>query len=187
MNKNEFMRRLYEGLHVLPQEEINSAMSYYEEYFDDAGPEHELDVIDELEAPEVIVAQLIAASPNGGQGQRVSKKTEAKGCLTALKWGLRLVGRVLLFFVEIFLFYLCLAGICAIGAGIVGAVMGMMIGFGQKDIPTTLLLAGIGLLGIGGGTIMTLLTLCGLRAVWKKMTFRREKSVEQKEEQNEED
>ncbi len=45
MNRNEYMAALRRALSGLPEEERASALRYYEEYFDDAGPENEQKVI----------------------------------------------------------------------------------------------------------------------------------------------
>ena len=48
MNRAEYLAALRRALSVLPEEERASALSYYEEYFDDAGPENEAKAIEEL-------------------------------------------------------------------------------------------------------------------------------------------
>ena len=45
MTRNEFIAELRGRLAVLPPEERENALQYYEEYFDDAGPENEQAVI----------------------------------------------------------------------------------------------------------------------------------------------
>lgn len=60
MNRTEYMAALRRALSVLPEEERASALRYYEEYFDDAGPENEAKVIADLGAPEQVAAQILA-------------------------------------------------------------------------------------------------------------------------------
>ena len=60
MNRNEYMAALRRALAGLPEEERASALRYYEEYFDDAGPENEHKAIDGLGAPEQVAAQILA-------------------------------------------------------------------------------------------------------------------------------
>lgn len=60
MNRNEYMAALRRALAGLPEEERASALRYYEEYFDDAGPENERKAIDGLGAPEQVAAQILA-------------------------------------------------------------------------------------------------------------------------------
>lgn len=59
MNRLQFMTELRGRLSQLPPEELNSALLYYAEYFDDAGPENEQKVIQELGTPEQVAAQII--------------------------------------------------------------------------------------------------------------------------------
>ena len=40
MNRADYMAALRRALSVLPEEERANALRYYEEYFDDAGPEN---------------------------------------------------------------------------------------------------------------------------------------------------
>lgn len=60
MNRNEYMAALRRALSVLPEEERASALRYYEEYFDDAGPENEQKVISDLGAPDKVAEQILA-------------------------------------------------------------------------------------------------------------------------------
>jgi len=59
MNRHEFVAQLKTKLRSLPAEEIANAAAYYEEYFDDAGPENEESVIAELGSPSGIASKII--------------------------------------------------------------------------------------------------------------------------------
>lgn len=59
MNREEFMKRLADLLAGLPYEERREALDYYENYFEDAGAEHEMDVIDELISPEHVAVEIL--------------------------------------------------------------------------------------------------------------------------------
>lgn len=58
MNKEEFLKRLDELLQDIDAVEREEALNYYQDYFEDAGVEHEQEIIHELESPEK-VAQTI--------------------------------------------------------------------------------------------------------------------------------
>lgn len=58
MNRIEFMDQLDKLLSELPESERSEAMQYYNDYFDDAGSEHEQEILQELGTPER-VAQII--------------------------------------------------------------------------------------------------------------------------------
>ncbi|MBQ8198301.1 MAG: DUF1700 domain-containing protein [Lachnospiraceae bacterium] len=58
MNKNEFLRQLENLLSDLPEEERREAMEYYVEYFDEAGPEKEAEVLRELGSPSEVAHNI---------------------------------------------------------------------------------------------------------------------------------
>lgn len=60
MNRQDFMNRLASELARLPEEEIQAAMEYYNEYFDEAGPENEQQAIRDLGSPSKIATQIKA-------------------------------------------------------------------------------------------------------------------------------
>jgi len=58
MNRNAFLKELRRELDVLPFEERENAVTYYEEYFDEAGPAQEQETIAGLGTPAEIAAEL---------------------------------------------------------------------------------------------------------------------------------
>lgn len=62
MNRDEYIKQLRIRLSSLDQEEINSAISFYEEYFDEAGIENEQKVMEEMGTPTKLAAQIKAES-----------------------------------------------------------------------------------------------------------------------------
>lgn len=59
MNKSEFLGELRHKLKRLPAAETEEALLYYEEYFHDAGPENEKNVLKELNSPSAVAAKII--------------------------------------------------------------------------------------------------------------------------------
>ena len=59
MNKNEFLAQLKNKLRVLPADEAENALAYYNEYFDEAGPENEQSVIAGLGSPAETASKII--------------------------------------------------------------------------------------------------------------------------------
>ena len=51
MNRTEYLKQLDKYLKRLPAEDYQNAMEYFTEYFDEAGPEGEEQVIRELGTP----------------------------------------------------------------------------------------------------------------------------------------
>ena len=58
MDRREFMDRLAYLLSDLSEEDRREAILYYEDYFDDAGPDREGEVIQELGSPERVAAMV---------------------------------------------------------------------------------------------------------------------------------
>lgn len=58
MNKNDFLSQLEKLLSDLPEEERREAMEYYVEYFDEAGPEREHDVLKEFGSPQEVADRI---------------------------------------------------------------------------------------------------------------------------------
>lgn len=59
MNRDEYIRRLEGRLRRLPKEEHDKAISYFMEYFDEAGAENEKQAIKDLGTPEMAADQII--------------------------------------------------------------------------------------------------------------------------------
>lgn len=60
MNRKEFLERLEVLLAVIPEEERQEALHFYQDYFEDAGEENEDQVIHELGSPEKVAALIKA-------------------------------------------------------------------------------------------------------------------------------
>ena len=58
MSRKEYMEQLDMLLRDIPHTERQEALKYYEDYFEDAGEEHEADVIEELGSPEELAKKL---------------------------------------------------------------------------------------------------------------------------------
>ncbi|MBQ7360106.1 MAG: DUF1700 domain-containing protein [Lachnospiraceae bacterium] len=71
MNREQFMRELERLLNNIPEGERKEALAYYEDYFNDAGPENEQQVIAELGHP-YKVAENIKEGLRGNMGYQNS-------------------------------------------------------------------------------------------------------------------
>ena len=77
MTREEFLRRLYELLSDVTDEERAEAIRFYEEYLDDAGPQQEAQVLAELGSPEKVAA-IIRANVPGSRVQQGPAAQEAQ-------------------------------------------------------------------------------------------------------------
>lgn len=59
MNRDEYMKRLEYRLRRLPKEDYDKALSYFTEYFEEAGPDKESQAIEDLGSPEMAADQII--------------------------------------------------------------------------------------------------------------------------------
>ncbi|MGV3079331.1 DUF1700 domain-containing protein [Streptococcus sp. 32226D021BW] len=59
MTRTEYMEQLEKHLKKLPHKEYLEARNFFEEYFDEAGPERETDIIEELGSPKEAASELI--------------------------------------------------------------------------------------------------------------------------------
>ena len=139
MTRLVFMEQLRSLLGSLPFAEQQEALRYYEEYFNDAGPENEQRVIEELGSPEK-VAQTILDSANGSAqpwngeaaAQAVPGKRSKKSgwwiflACTAIIWGPVLFGIVVTAAVTLLSI---LIGLFAAALGILAAAAAAMVIF----------------------------------------------------------
>ncbi len=58
MTRQEFMNRLSDLLSDISPEERDDALNYYEDYFEDAGPDKEADILSQLGSPEKVAASI---------------------------------------------------------------------------------------------------------------------------------
>ena len=167
MNRSEYMAALRRALSVLPEEERASALRYYEEYFDDAGPENERRVIEDLGAPETVAGQILA---DYRELTTVPRQGAAASGAPAAPWRGINPWRLLLLVVLAIPIGVPLAGafigVCAAVLGVLAAVLLSVLAF-VVVIPLCLLAAGIVLCGISfvlwGAPANALVTLgCGL-------------------------
>ena len=82
MTRNEYMEQLKKYLKRLPKEDYDNAIEYFSEYFDEAGPENEQQVMEELgqprEAARELLLNLLQESVGGG-GQYRGKNGSTAG------------------------------------------------------------------------------------------------------------
>lgn len=84
MTRNEYMEQLKKYLKRLPKEDYDNAIEYFSEYFDEAGPENEQQVMEELgqprEAARELLLNLLQESVGGGKdstGEKTAALPEA--------------------------------------------------------------------------------------------------------------
>ncbi|MFD1402429.1 DUF1700 domain-containing protein [Robinsoniella peoriensis] len=161
MGKNEYLRTLARELRKLPKEEFDTAMDYYTEYFEDAGPEKEQEIIQELGTPREVAYQIITDAAIKRMEEQVNVK---KGFSTlwiiilgicaapvALPMAFAMVALFasMLLVVVAFVGSAILVDLCALAGGIVTAFCGIYLLFTQPATGIALLGLGMAAVGIG--------------------------------------
>lgn len=137
MNRQEFMRQLEYLLSGIPTSEREDALAYYNNYFDEAGVENEVKVIEELGSPEA-VAKIILADVYRDGGDYSNPEPEAyehqvvpKQNRTTKKQGMSQSTKILLIILIVITFPIWIgivAGLFGAAIGLIGALFGVIVG-----------------------------------------------------------
>jgi len=178
MNRTEYLTELRQRLNPLPLscEDIDDALQYYREYFDEAGPEREGDVITELGSPAYVAAQIALKLSDSSEPLSERKIKTAKSrprmmgmillgvaaAPVALPLALAAAAVVFSLIFAAFSVFVSFGagGIACIAAG-ASAIVGSLMIF-TTDFASALFFMGTGLFSIGvGGFIMKLGVIIG--------------------------
>lgn len=165
MNKEQYMKMLKKKLKHLPKNEFEKAIEYFEEYFAEAGVEHEQQAIEDLGTPDEAAANIIQniAVRNTLEPIRdVKKGVNAVwvGILAvfavpvALPILLVIIGTVFILFATVLLVLIMLMISC-----VLVIIMGPVYFFGgctmlAQSIPVALVCFGQGMASIGIGLLL---------------------------------
>jgi uncharacterized membrane protein len=141
MTAAEYLYDLRKRLSKLPPQEIQQAMSYYEEYFAEAGPEGEAELINRLGTPAQVASTIIseyAIKDMSGEGETKSKGSGFKtmwiviiavlASPVAIPIAIALLAVVFSLLVALFsiFFSFFVAALAMVVAGVVAAVVGVV-------------------------------------------------------------
>ena len=171
MNRARFMEQLEKLLSDISEEERREALEYYESYFDEAGPEKEASVIQELGSPEKVAASIkedlkVQGEESVKDSEREYRPKPKRGA------GIAALIIILLIFLTPFLPE-GIGGILAVIIlfplivilGVGGAAAGLFIGgvaAVATGIGTCAVNPAVGVLSIGVGCILAAAALVGL-------------------------
>lgn len=195
MSREEYLRVLSRELRRLPKDEYEKAMDYYVEYFEEAGPEKEQEIIADLGEPKEVAAQIImdAAMERMDKPQKSMRRglstiwmvflavCAAPIALPLAIGILAVAGGVLLAAAAVLVSALVLvAG--AFAAGVVSVVGGIILMF-SPHLASAAAITGMGLAVIGlsvlGAFLLCMLfkwTVKGIRAMFRRIMRRRKKA-----------
>lgn len=166
MNRDEFITELKRRLKKLAPEDLEQAIYYYVEYFEDANISDDVDVTKEFGTPAKIASEILV---DYALKQPENKKPIFKSigfimlAILAAPIGLplALAGVILLFIPVIIIISLAFAfivtALALIGAGVHSIFIGLAVM--SQSVPTTLLVGGVGFIVIGLGLLFGLLVI----------------------------
>ncbi|MDO5425689.1 MAG: DUF1700 domain-containing protein [Eubacteriales bacterium] len=190
MNKEAYLARLAERLKRLPKEDFDRAMEYYQEYFEEAGPENEAQAIEDLGEPEQAAEQILRdlAVQNAEEPEKgVKRKLSAVwiGILAvfaapvALPVGAALAAVVLavLVMAAALLIGALLVAVCLVAAAVCGVAGGIGLLFqapadGVATLGAGLAMGGVGLFAVMGCGKLCKVVLDGIVKLFGKMIKR---------------
>lgn len=174
MNREEYLRQLQHYLKRLPKEDYDSAMEYFTEYFEEAGPEGEQSVIAELGTPKQAASELLSNLLNEQIIQPQKQRSVGSVlmivllaiCAAPIALPLAIAAVIILF--ALVLVIACMV-VCVLLLGVCGVLVGgklILVGIASAgtSVPGMCILLGLGLLGIGLGILLSLalIALCRL-------------------------
>ncbi|MGM9616980.1 DUF1700 domain-containing protein [Butyricicoccus sp.] len=131
MNRKEFLSQLEQALQGMPAEECRRAVEYYENYFDEAGPENEQEVLQQLGAPEKVAADILrdyrdlAQRPNNPHEGNSKETSGQKNNSSMGDWFRSLDNGQKLLLLILLLVAACV--IAPVGVGVIGGIGGILI------------------------------------------------------------
>ncbi|MDD6306822.1 MAG: DUF1700 domain-containing protein [Agathobacter sp.] len=165
MNREEYMKLLKKQLRKLPKEDFNTAVAYYEEYFDEAGAENEKQAIEDLGSPEEAAGQIIrdiainnTKKPAGGMKKGMNAVWVGLLAVFAAPVALPIILALLLILLAL-VFVAFVVVFCVFTAGasiIVAGPVSILGGFAviTENVAAGLCCFGYGLIGIGAGLLV---------------------------------
>lgn len=185
MNRADYIAELMARLDALPLAEREEAISYYSEYFNEAGPQMEASVIEELGPPSKVAGQILAdyqpgysvvpEIKKGGGKTRVKKASDIKTGDKKTGIGAIVLGIfaapvavpviaaaaavLLALIVSAFAVAVSFAAatVGCIVSGVVYAAVGIF--YTQIGFATSLIAIGTGMAGVGVGILMSIPTV----------------------------
>lgn len=178
MNRKEFMEQLENHLSRVTEQERTDALRFYEEYFDEAGPENEARVIEELGSPAKVAAQIKADAAmknlNQEQAPPVKKGISAiwmviLGIFAApIALPLAIAAVAVIFSLLVagisVILSLFVAAIAVFGSGILCGIVGVGVLF--TSVTTGFFYIGVGLVSVGMSLLLGILVFAVTRATF---------------------
>lgn len=171
MTRKEYMEQLKKYLKRLPKEDYDNAIEYFSEYFDEAGPENEQQVMEELGEPKEAARELLLNLLQETTTPSSEKKKRSPGKIILLAFLVLCASPVSLALLTgalgvLFAVVVVIASVIfSLGVTCVATVAGgiMIAGFGAtlifKSVAAACMMIGGGFLMAGAGILIGVLTV----------------------------
>ena len=171
--KDEYLAELSRYLHKLPQDDYESAMAYFREYFEEAGPENEAQAMRDLGTPKEAASEILQNLLHDDNGARkndtartlkiaaIAMLLSPLGWLGLLFGGIFLVASGALIVALVAAAFAVLAALFYSGGALVIAAGGMM----GQSLAAAAVISGGGVLAIGLGLLIVTICLALCRAI----------------------
>lgn len=173
LTKDEYLAELSRYLRKLPQDDYDSAMAYFREYFEEAGPENEAQAMADLGTPKEAAAELLQnlLHDDGQQHKsdtaRTLKIAAIAMLLSPLGWLGLIVGGVLLVAAAAVVFAIIVSAV-AIDAALFysgGALLIYAFGLLGQSLAAAGVIGGSGILCLGLGLLIVTIGLALCRGI----------------------
>lgn len=180
MNRKEFLEELNDRLKLIPKEDREDAITYYDEYIGDSGLDDEADVVALLGTPKAIASKIIADCTVRYATDAPEKKP-VRNTATTIKLAIlgvaslpvslpiAIVALVLVLSLLISIITVILSvGVAGISLGLGGIACVFVFPFFANSFAQTITVIGMGLVGIGIG-VLTVIGSIALGKLLKKL------------------
>lgn len=182
MNKEEYLKQLDRYLKKLPHKDYENAMDYFTEYFEDAGADNEMKIIEELGPPKAAAGELLGnlLEEKTNQFSREGRNASLPIILLTIVLALFaapagipfiLTGLAAVLVGILFIFVILAAAVWVDAAVLLESGRLILQGiFALTDSAAgASVFAGAGLLGIGGSLLFALFIMCVCKWIVKGM------------------
>ncbi|KHD44621.1 DUF1700 domain-containing protein [Streptococcus hongkongensis] len=176
MTKTDYLNQLSKHLKKLPQSDYEETMDYYTEYFEEAGPENESQVIEELGSPKEAASEILSKLLD----EKIDHRNKTPKSTVTIIWItiLALLAAPLAFPIAMTILALIFAAILLVAAliftlialGLTFLINGMFMimdsfSYLSTSLSSTLLSFGIGLAMIGGSILSIMLGFDAIKEI----------------------
>lgn len=170
--KDEYLAELSRYLHKLPQDDYESAMAYFREYFEEAGPENEAQAMRDLGTPKEAASEILQnlLHEDGAHVKdtaRTIKIAAIAMLLSPLGWLGLLFGGIFLVAAAAMIFAIIVSAVAVDAALFYSGGCLILAAFGMisESLSAAAVISGGGILAIGAGLLIITIGLALCRAI----------------------